>query len=233
MQQLSDEENTHLETYKVVLQLLNNEVALNWQRLNNSLIANSILIGAWAVILTQNSDKLQKGLLIGISLLGLILSIFWISATATGNAYHGYWLLWLNFLENKLCPDSEKGRPLVHKIFEKMNIFKNKKPVKIDSQDGSANSQCRFCHKLLTPHIDYKHYKQYTIQMPHIPAIRVTNYFAYMAVLFFVIYLFLLGWSTYIIFFPLDKVGKAKDLVGSESKLNLEDWVRKIKYSRD
>ena len=76
MQQLSDEENTHLETYKVVLQLLNNEVALNWQRLNNSLIANSILIGAWAVILTQNSDKLQKGLLIGISLLGLILSIF-------------------------------------------------------------------------------------------------------------------------------------------------------------
>ena len=87
-----------------------------------------------------------------------------------------------------------------------------------------------FLPQVTYPHIDYKHYKQYTIQMPHIPAIRVTNYFAYMAVLFCNLS-FLLGWSTYIIFFPLDKVGKAKDLVGSESKLNLEDWVRKIKYS--
>lgn len=188
------DEKKHLETYKVVIQLLNNEVNLNWQRLYNFLLANTILITAWVLIFTQGRGLAKelssaKELLVGISFLGFILSIFGASATATGNAYHGYWLLWLNFLE--------KENELVHNVFGKMESFIKYKSVNIKSQDEKVNDQCCCCSKLLTPHINYK---LYTIQMPRIPAVRVMTYFALMAVLFIVIYLLLLIYSFCLLF---------------------------------
>jgi len=163
----SDEKNKHLETYKIILQLLNNEINLNWQRLNTSLLANSILIATWAVSLMQGNDMLPlKWFLIGISGIGLILSIFWILATITGNAYHNYWIVWLRDLEDELCPKS--GHQVLHSIFIKMKDFiRGKKPVKI------INSE---------------------IQMPRF-TMRVKSYFISMAFLFLIIYIGLLVYS--------------------------------------
>ena len=57
------ESNKLLKTYEVVLQLLNNEVNLNWQRANISMLAHSILILAWATIYSSSHGKDLKWLL--------------------------------------------------------------------------------------------------------------------------------------------------------------------------
>jgi hypothetical protein len=116
----TDEEKRAFETYKIVLGLLNSEVNVNWQRLYNSLLVNSILLAAWAIIFTQwGACKWPWApLLIGVSLFGLILNIFWESATARGNIYHSYWLLWLNFIEKKM---GKGNRALVYNVFQQMH----------------------------------------------------------------------------------------------------------------
>lgn len=90
-----------LKTYDVTLSLLNNEVMLNWQRANISLLGHSILILAWATIYA-NHPQGKECLLAAILVFGVLLCVLWYGAALSGNTYHKEWLDWQYCLGNQL-----------------------------------------------------------------------------------------------------------------------------------
>lgn len=202
------------ETYKIVVGLLSSEGNLNWQRLYNSLVANSIVLAAWAVVLTQGNmcKWLRAPLLLLISLFGLILTTLWASATARGNTYHRYWLLRLNFLEDKIG----KGESaLVDNIFQQMphhmrllDLGKTIRvedfdcPIQPEERSSKDESKEKWIKKWLTLHwlnpkalVPQKILEQREMANPIVPAIRVMDYFSRIPWLFIILYLLLFIFS--------------------------------------
>ena len=125
------ETNAHLKTYKVTLSLLNNEVMLNWQRANISLLGHSIFILAWATIYGDHPE--YRGVLTALLVFGGLLCCLWFGATLSGNTYHEEWLAWLSYLEAQ--PSSKSDEVPMDKVWDQHYKLLSEKKIKIGQKD--------------------------------------------------------------------------------------------------
>lgn len=160
------ESSTDIKTYEVVLKLLNNEVILNWQRANTSLLAHSILILAWSTLYKVNSSKELMPLLSAILTFGIILSFLWARAALSGNTYHEEWMAWLSYLEENLQQKASVDSDKLLSIWDKHYKLLNKENIPI----GCKNVKLPFA------------------------AIGVKDYFIGLPILFIAIYLSLFAY---------------------------------------
>ena len=99
-----------MDYYNRAINLLEHEVSFNWQRLTCFLTTNSILFAAWAIMFAE-IDKPPRILLVGMSLLGFLLSVVWTFASIRGNRFHFFWIQKVReFEENESnhIPDEHK-----------------------------------------------------------------------------------------------------------------------------
>ena len=74
---MAEEKITIKEIYSNLVQLTIHSEEIAWNRFNNFLLGNSILILAWAALLSSADQISKKPVLFALCILGLISSIFW------------------------------------------------------------------------------------------------------------------------------------------------------------
>jgi hypothetical protein len=97
---LSDEDRAIVRTgYEAAVQLWTYEGEQNWARFNVMLLANSVLIGALAILLTSPSSSSPLSHIFAVA--GIIVCIAWFLITKRGFDYQTYYVLSARELEEQ------------------------------------------------------------------------------------------------------------------------------------
>jgi len=128
------ESNELTKQSEVALQLLTNEVNLNWQRANTSTLAHSILILAWVTLYSSTDGQDLMFLLTALLIFGFFLSVFFFQAVLSGNTYHSEWLAWLYHLDQKFEENGNKENAPRLSIWSEHQKLLDEKIVQIGDQ---------------------------------------------------------------------------------------------------
>lgn len=96
--------NPYLDDYDQLMRFFMHADVLNWNRLYYFLVFNSIIIAGWVTLYSVAPDSavFKQYVLIGLSLLGLMLSILWsMFAIPRGIAFQNYYDAWARLIEQK------------------------------------------------------------------------------------------------------------------------------------
>jgi hypothetical protein len=103
------------EVYSALVQLVIHAESITWDRFNNFLMGNSILVLAWATIFVSTTDsRMTTFVLSAICILGVLIGPAWAALGVRGSKYHEKYVdLASNMEKNSTCwPDElDKHKP--------------------------------------------------------------------------------------------------------------------------